>query len=49
MSENSKAGTSSEDNCKLINAKDPKKIIGSSFWVEGWRQELCTCSTCIVR
>ncbi|XP_060869516.1 putative E3 ubiquitin-protein ligase UBR7 [Metopolophium dirhodum] len=46
-SDNAKAGTSSGENCKLTNAKDPKKIIGSSFWVEGWRQELCTCSNCI--
>uniref|UniRef100_A0A2H8TM47 Putative E3 ubiquitin-protein ligase UBR7 n=2 Tax=Melanaphis sacchari TaxID=742174 RepID=A0A2H8TM47_9HEMI len=30
-----------------MDVKDPKKIIGSSFWVEGWRQQLCTCSSCI--
>jgi len=30
----------------LKNAKDLKKITGSSFWVEGWRQELCLCSSC---
>jgi len=42
----SKAGTSNDKMCKLINVKDIKKIIGSSFWVEGWRQELCTCLLC---
>jgi len=42
----SEASTSKSEICKLMNTNDLKKIIGSSFWVEGWRQELCTCSSC---
>ncbi|XP_050423192.1 putative E3 ubiquitin-protein ligase UBR7 [Adelges cooleyi] len=36
----------SKDICKFVNAKHSKTISGSSFWVEGWREELCTCSSC---
>lgn len=49
LEQKSVAGTSTSDVCMLVNVKDLKKINGSSFWVEGWRQKLCTCASCDVR
>ncbi|XP_050539278.1 putative E3 ubiquitin-protein ligase UBR7 [Daktulosphaira vitifoliae] len=36
----------SNGECKLNTTKKMSSISGSSFWVEGWRNELCTCVSC---